>query len=292
MKSKLFRLTALQSTLFYLIISLTTACFQHVPAPTPPDDDDRPRRPTDPRKYDDDRTGECAEDKDCREMCDDIFQSRKPKEECEEFSISAVEEMNEIFEVLEKPTLSDLESLNFGVLEMMIDISPKPVETTVSRMNPTEKKKFLVWLAEDSEAAKLISGADDDFKIMDELFGTTNTAIVSELKRSIDSGDTFVEIALEEENETAVEWLHEFFGNKCNSRDYEQCIFKDYYCGIYTSFSPSQHTDEKYFDYDFFIDALDEVLESHRPSSPPHWWDEGIDSDDLNDSWTDICRYL
>lgn len=289
MKSNFFKLSALNSALFYLIVCLATACSQPTPTPTTPPD--KSEQPKDTRKYDSRRTGECAGDEKCEEICDDIFKSRKIKAECEEYSISSVEQIKEVFEVLENPVLSSLETINFRSLELLLDISPEPLETAAGRMNPTEKKRFLTWLAEDSTAARLISEADGDFKVMKNLLGTTQSAIVSEVKRSIDSGDNFVEIALDFENAKAVEWLHNFFGNQCDNRDYEKCIFKYYYCEIYTSFSPSRNTDEKYFDYEFFTKSLDEVLANHRPSglSNRHWWEEDMDSEDLNDSWTAIC---
>ncbi|MCY4512363.1 MAG: hypothetical protein OXB86_01595, partial [Bdellovibrionales bacterium] len=270
MKPRFFKLAGFYSASLYLTVCLTTACTQPTPS-TPPDKSDQP--PKDTRKYDSKRTGECDRDDDCQKICQDIFQGRKAKEACKEFSISAVEDMNQVFKVLEKPEINKLEALNFQVLELMLDISSEPLETAASRMNPTEKKRFLVWLAEDFTAARLISEADSDFKVMDRLLGTTQATIVSEVKRSIDSGDNFVEIALAFENAVALEWLHNFFGNQCDGRDYERCIFKDYYCGIYTSFSASQNTADKYFDHEFFTKALDEVLASHRPSGlgNNHW---------------------
>ena len=288
MKLDLFKLAVFNSAIFALIVCLATACSHPTPTTSPDESDPSPK---DSRKYDSKRTGECAKDRECEEICDDIFKGRHEKKDCEEFSISAVEEMKEVFDVLEKPELSNLKTIDFGSLELLLDISPEPLETAASRMNPTEKKRLLTWLAEDHTAANLISEADGDFKVMERLFGKTQSTIVTEVKRSIDSGDNFVEIAMDFENAFALEWLHNFFGNQCDGNDYEKCIFKNYYCEIYSSFSPSDNTDEKFFDYKFFTKSLDEVLENHRPSSLSnnHWWKEDIDSGDLNSSWTAIC---
>ena len=285
MKSKALRLSAFSITTVFLMTTALTACTPALPPPpaTKPDDGDRKRR-RDPEKpkYGDRRAGGCGKDRKCEEICDDIFRSRRDREACEEYSIADVEKMDEVFEVLERPNSDDLEDLDTESLDMMLDISPKPLETAVGRMNQSEKKKFLAWLATDSEATEIIESAEDDFAIIKELFGTTQSAIIAELNRNIDSGDTFVEIILTEGNDVALEWLHDFFGDQCdNDNNYEKCVFKNYYCRL----NLDSDAEDEYFGFDSFESVLDEVLETERKTSgAPSWWDTNTEARDL-DSW-------
>ena len=283
MKTRIFGLTALQMITVCITLFLIAACIQPTTPPPRPDPEKPPtRQPRNPNRYDDRRTGECGQERNCEEICDDIFRARKDREDCEEFSVADVEDMEDVFETLEDPDADDLEDLDLQVLDMLLDISSDPLETAISRMSQTEKKKFLVWMAEDPEAAQLIENAEDDFNIMEELFGTSKTNILNELNKNIDSGDTFVEIALAEGNDVVLEWIHDFFGHKCeNDNEYERCLFKDYYCGLQLA----TEAEEEYFDQDFFDDLLNEILEEERkPSGAPSWWTTNTDAGDL-DKW-------
>ena len=59
--------------------------------------------------------------------------------------------------------------------------------------------------------------------------------------------------------------------------------------------SLNEEKEEEYFDYDFFRDTLDVVLEDHRPKNAPDWWEEEADSWDL-DTWSsranNVCAVL
>ena len=285
MKSRAFGLTTLSILTVFLAISHIMACTPVAPPPANnrdrDRDRDREREPREPR-YTDRRTGECGKERKCEEICDDIFRSRKDREECEEFSIADVKNMDAVWEVLEDPDEDDLEDLDTEYLDMLLGISPKPLETAVGRMSQSEKKKFLSWLATDAEATQIIEDAEDDFAIIKELFGTTATNIITELNKNIDGGDTFVEIILAENNTNAVEWLDDFFGDQCdNNNNYERCVFETYYCEL----SLNSDAEDEYFGYDFFESLLDDILENERKTSgAPSWWDTDKEADTL-DSW-------
>ncbi|MCY4513302.1 MAG: hypothetical protein OXB86_06405 [Bdellovibrionales bacterium] len=270
---------------------LLGACTPPVQYPPPGyDSSDRSvRKPNDREREIDKRrkTGECAKDDNCSEICDDIFTARKDREECEEYSIADVESIEDVFKVLEDPDLEDLEDLKLTDLEFLLDISPSPLEKSVSRMkSSSERKDFLAWLATNSEAANIVANAEDDFGIMKDLFGSGSaSSIVQEINKTVDGGDNFVEIALDEGNEVALEWLHDFYGDKCENKDrYETCIFRDFYCGL----KLSSDFDEQFFDYTFFEDMLDEVLETEQGAGVANAYtaeDWGTASDSTYGEW-------
>ena len=228
------------------------------------------------------RTGECGNDQDCSDICNAIFRSRTDRDRCEEFSIVAIEKMEDVFEVLRRPDTNNLESLDLRDLERLLDISSDPLETAISQMSSTEVSTFLVWLAEDSRTVLIIADGEDNYNILEELFGTSRTNIITELNRNIKSGDTFVEVALDEGNNVVLRWLYDFFGYKCESdSNYERCIFKDYYCGL----SLNSDAEGEHFNYAFFVELLNEILANERKTSgAPSWWTTSTAANDL-DSW-------
>ena len=304
MTLKFPEITALQILMVFTMALGTTACTPPEPAYPPlvdGGDRDRDRNRRDRNDRDDNRdrnrpqrTGECGKDRICKEICKDIFRSRKDREDCEEFSIADVERMEDVFKILEKPNANDLAEMDAEDLEFLLYISSKPLEKAVDKMSQSEKKRFLVWMAEDSEGAQIIANAEEDYSILKELFGTTFAKSNAELNKNIKSGDSFVELALEEGNEVVLEWIHDFFGDQCESHNnhghsnYELCVFISY-CYL----NLSGDTEEEYFEYEFFEDLLDEILsEERKTSGAPAWWMTDTEARDL-DSWKsaphDVC---
>lgn len=231
------------------------------------------------------RFGECGRDQACKETCDDLFRSYRHRNDCEDLSVEAVKAIKEIVEVMENPNIEDLEGLDFEVLELLFDISSDPLKEAISRMTQQQQKHILTWLAEDAwTTARIIIDSEDEFEILEELFGEKEEEIISNLNRNIDSGDSFVEIALDEGNEEVLVWIHDFFEEKCDdaTRQYERCVFEQYYCKL----SLSTYAEDEFFRYEFFEYTLDTVLENHRPETlaADHWWGKEVDAVEL-DAW-------
>ena len=254
------------------------------------------------------RSGECDDKKSkCEEICKDIFSNRHHREDCEELSLSDVEEMEEVVKVLQNPSKSDLEDLNLDALKDLLDISSDPLLKAIKKWkSPSKRERFLAWFARDSSAGEIIIDAEDDFDIRDALFERfwVSPSSRADLNQDIEDRKTFVEIALEEDNQPVLEWLHSSFESGCESfkgrtfryfgekKAYPLCVFGNYYCGL----KLSTEMEEKYFRYDFFTDILDEVLfHGRRHRQIPSWWEEDLESEDL-DTWSsppnDVCRYM
>ena len=147
----------------------------------------------------------------------------------------------------------------------------------------------------DEKAARLFKKVDTnnyDFKIMEKLFGTSNSNIITELNREIFEYDFKVNSFVEEavDNEEILEWLHSFFDHQCNGHD--RCIFEDYYCNLSLDKNKELRYDyeESYLfepanDRRSFSMLLDEILINERKTSgAPDWWTEDIMAIELN-SW-------
>ena len=241
-------------------------------------------------------TGECDRDRRCESICHSIFTSLRAREECEELDIADVEQMEEAVKVLEDPDWNDLEALDLSVLSALLKISLDPIETAIGRMIKSEKKRFLEWLVIRPDPAQTLEDAEVDFEILKELIGSSKETILNDLKIVITGGENFFTLAMEENNEVVLKWLHEFFEHICNRESsIQKCVFQDFYCHL----SLDSEEEEDLFNFDFFEATLDEVLSDPdiRPNrlSVDHWWNEGTDAADL-DRWKtsphNVCQCL
>ena len=236
------------------------------------------------------RTGECAYYESCQNDCDEIFQLREDREKCEEFSVEDVDKLIVVFEVLKDFDREAAESLELKDVEFLLNISLDPLEKVTEQMNSNQKEDFLVWLASDSKVAGIVAEAETEFKILKRLLGIAESDILSSVNNPLDSGGTFVEIAVDEGNSTVLEWTHAFFGKSCEKNSTpELCVFTRYYCHFSLS---SDNMEEKFLKYPFFTKMLDKVLSDHRPGNSPRWWTRGTRSQDLS-AWQnhphDVC---
>ena len=294
---------------FFVVFLITTCTPSPSPQEPPPSDRDDPDRDRDSdrgRRFTDRQVGECKEDKKCKEICDDIFRSRNNREKCEERSISEVTDMEEVFKALEKPDTDDLEALNLEVLKELLDISTDPLKDAIDDMTVNGKREFLIWFAEDSEAATILINSEDEYDLRDALFPRfiVSPSSRSDLNQSIGGGKTFVEVALKNGNKPVLEWLHSSFESKCDQYSsqtfsyygtrelYPICVFDNYYCAL----DIETELEQEYFDHEFFTDLLDEVLvHGRRRTHAPSWWTTSVKADDL-ETWSssphNVCLYM
>ena len=207
-----------------------------------------------------------------------------------------MKKISEVVEVLKHQRLFDLEDMNLAAFQLMLHVDYMSLRNIISPLYSSAKKGFAVWVAADSEVADIILDGEEGFEILTKLLGVNKDEIIASLNRNVSDGNNFTEVALEEGNDIALEWVHDFFGKQCDptlnedsKQSYEECLFKQYYCAL----SLSAYYSEQLFDYDFFEDTLDTILEDHRPDNAPDWWTEEMEAIDLTGYvWKPVCKAL
>ena len=160
--------------------------------------------------------GECEGDRDCEEICDDIYDRRADREDCEELSVAAVESLEIVYELLEDPDEDDLVDIDPTDFEALIDISIEPVDDLFGRYSSREAREVAVWIAENPDIAAILQDEDDDFQLFEAIFreiGSNGNALDG-LGRTITGGDNFMEILITENNAEALEWVHSYISDK------------------------------------------------------------------------------
>ena len=254
------------------------------------------------------RQGGCETSQACRDKCRSIFGTLTEKEHCFEYSTSAAQRMETVFTRLQNPSLSNLRALKTNEylrsLQILLAIGVSTVITTLSTgdtaWDAAEKKIILSWLAESPDVVKIFKRADSDFLLLTNVVeGNTATDTVANLNKglgSTDTGDNFIDKLLEKKNEGGLKWLHDYVKAECDSdgtitNSEKRCIFENYYC----EFNLHNNNELKFFEYEFFTDLLDNILEFQRKSSgAPSWWDSDTRSVDLDpDQWQNgVCDNL
>ena len=245
------------------------------------------------------REGGCDADQNCRDKCRDFFSSSDSRRLCYAYSTNAVDEIEKVFIAFRDPTTTDLNAINLRYLRVVLNISIGDVlEAT---WDADEKNTFLLWLAtktktsSDPSVAKIFQDAErfhEDYELSEHLFEGINsgtTAMLAILNGSLTGtagDDSFMDELLTSGNEEGLLWLHRYFVELYDQSDTDsgkRDIFRDIYCDL----EFNSDNDEKYFDHDFFLDLLDNILANWRPSSsPPTWWEEDTTARDLSrDQW-------
>ena len=227
-------------------------------------------------------SGPCSRSRDCEEICEDIYKHRANKALCvNELPVKQVELLEEVYAILKEPHRKDLDEINSDDLQVLLGIAVKPVIDLINRMSQAEAREILTWLAEDKTSSGIFKSWDRRFEILKAGLRKLHQDPDRALSAPIYKGDNFIEIAVEKRNDRAVDWIHDFFNEDCGTvNNYTECMFKEHYCNL----ELDSRTESSYFEYDPFLEILEQTLDDARPSSAPPWWNERVDIDDL-DSW-------
>ena len=252
--------------------------------------------PSDYRRHSlhpEDRAGGCDRDSACRSKCQEIFTSGSTRRECYAHSVNAVNQMHDVFNKLNNPTAGNLNAIRSSIklryLKVLLNISISEALGSLDAWSDAQYKVAWNWLAVNSTVVDVFFKAEmeqDNRHALEHFFTITEgeTAVVERLNTSLTTatdGDNIVDIMLERRNERGLVWVHDMLSS-INSDD-KLSIFRSY-CAI----TFHDRNSEKYFDYTFFRDLLDVILQDQRPGSPPDWWTEDTISQDLNpNQWWD-----
>lgn len=249
----------------------------------------------------------CEGDDDCEDICKDIYKSRNNKDDCEQLSVDQVENLEALHDLLEKPDLEDLQEFKniADTLDLYINIDIDPLNDAANDWKKKEAEDILEWIAGDSSIAKIFAKEDEDYEVLSEILekvGDSSAAKEVEygagLQENLDEG-TFFEVAIDEKNEEALEWIHDFIEEKgitvstykCLADDLETIACLHAYCAI------AKNLDDEYgedlFDFEYFEKYLDEIVDNDingkkapsRDESSLWDTDEFEEIGDLSNKW-------
>ena len=236
------------------------------------------------------RVGGCDRDAACRDKCQEIFTTSDKRRECYQYSVSAVNSMERVFNKLNDPSQSNLNSLvstnELRYLRSLLNIS---VTETLGSLDPWSADQYKAvwnWLGRNKTVADTFYKAEiyENTYEASAHFFEHGSGVIANLNTSLTAeatGKNIIDTMLEVKNEMGLKWIHDMIKQLYPDNNYQ--IFRSY-CEI--TFHNSN--EEKYFRYSFFTKLLDTILQDHQPGSPPDWWTTDTISQDIDPSqWWD-----
>ena len=262
----------------------------------------------------------------CLEQCKEMYRDNDFRKECQSLAVDQIAALKEIYKLLEKPRLSNLESRfnndpdSLLDLDVYLTISIEGFSKLVKGYNEDRyAKDVLNWMARNPDITIAFKKADLDSDALDELFGkivtfTTGDTIYKPLTQIINLVDrqTLLEIALEAQNGEAIDWWINYIiakNDNCSDSVTNNPKFPNdlkclrIFCNIGKAFGETQLREELR-DYDVFNRYLDSVVKNEvnavtaYPSilySISRWTygsgsGEFEDVGDVDDFYIDLCR--
>ncbi len=241
---------------------------------------------------------------DCVDQCRDIYTSSKDRRECEELPIRQIAELKELYDdFLEDPDYDDLTDIDLENLETYLKISDTGFEKLIGKYQKSEVKDVFLWIAENSEVAKIISDTEDEYGVLKKLLKelqtdiTATSTIHQPFLEKITSGspNKLMEVVVDGGNEVAAAWFQEYILEEavdCKTDDTGLECFKAF-CRIGKGMDDDIR--EEWINIDTFFNYIDDIIDegTNGAASPTTGqWDTDLieEAEDITDFYEQLCN--
>ena len=168
----------------------------------------------------------------------------------------------------------------------------------IGKYSRSEAKEVLLWIVANPEITELVRDEDDEYKALKELFkevaGSDDTH--EPFTAGIDGSDKLMEIVIEEGNEEALEWFHEYITEEatgCKGEDEVDGMCFAVFCEIGEGIDDESRED--WLSFEDFEDYIEEVIEAglngDASGSGNKWSTTDItEADDVTDFYDELCN--
>ena len=250
---------------------------------------------------DDDRDAEC------KDICKDIYGTKKYRDKCEELSVDQIARLEELHEWLEDPDEDDLEGVDFDDFDVYLNISIAPLDKLIPKYSKNEVKDFLIWMIANPDFAEVLEKEEEeDYKtlgrLLKELYGATiNDDNIHEVfLAKLDGNDKLMEVLIQSGEDTTMEWFLDYINDKHSecADDTEDVACFEVYCQIGNKISNDDQDD--WLEFDSFAQYIEDIIETGVNSDPATADSEGVytwgaagkieDLGDINDWVDELCK--
>ena len=219
----------------------------------------------------------CGDRDSCKDICRDIFDHRIGRDECEEYSVSEVEDFETIFHYFRAPnsgtyttreTEKTIKSATTGAyLDNLNRIETDILEDFVGTVQDlpdyignhiAQDTVFGKWIGEQSEITEIFQVRDDNsFSVFKAIFGLTlnNTEIQGAVKEAVNSGNT-----------EFLDWVDDYLRSRAGC-DTDEKLFTCY-CNMVDSSDDSTERDYSAFSpFNDLLGRLNKDMDSWRSDS-------------------------
>ena len=171
----------------------------------------------------------CSEDSSCESLCDDLFSSRY-RSKCYRSPREFVEELEEGLFTLINITRVDSVDISPAFVNGVLNIDEGIfVNLIEDKMSEGGIKRFLMWVAENQDISQVFKEEDRTSKVLESAFkrlgeleseSSKQKRLATGLNAGLqDSEDTFLSLAVEEDNEYGFQIAYNLLRKSCSSKN-------------------------------------------------------------------------
>ena len=216
------------------------------------------------------RAGSICEDEDrkheCKESCRKMYKRRGDSKDCEELTVTQIEILLELYELLEKPDEDDLLDIEPDDFDVYLNVSIASLEKLIDKeWKAREAKEFLSWLVNNEEPARILEKEDDDRKVLTELFKKVVKFDKTQTHRpfieKIEDG-RLMELAIQSDNDDIIKWFMDYIeeeNSDCKKEPVSKFCFA-VYCKIGDNIDEEDMED--WIEYNKFESYLKKIIKN------------------------------
>ena len=187
------------------------------------------------------KAGAICEDEDnkhnCKELCKEMYRRIGDRDDCEELTVTQIEVLHDIFELLEDPDIDDLDAIEALDFDVYLNVSISSLDNLVDDWSKSETQEFLSWLIKNEDVAKVFIKEDnDDYNTFSAMlknltsFTASNDTIHKPFVAKVED-EKLMEEAIDSGHEEVREWFMDYINDKhsaCKSDEVSKACFKVY----------------------------------------------------------------
>ena len=282
----------LKSCFFLLSLLLVSACF-----PSGQRSVNASREVVIERSSEEYGGGKCSEEEDdheCYDYCNDIYNIRDDREDCEELTVGQVAKIKEAHDFLESPREDDLGQIELDAFDLYLNISIDPLSDLIKDYSRSNAEDLMVWLVKNGDFAEVFQAEDQDYNhlkvLLQQISGSTGTtveAIAKAFTVTVDGSDTLWDVISKNKSARTLDWFMDFAEERnraCNEEPLSARCFQ-LYCIVGRAMNLEDRAD--LLDIPRFEDYIAQIID--KGVNHPDWAPDIKDTGDLGDWVKELC---
>ena len=251
-------------------------------------------------------------DHECKNLCKEIYGRVGDRKDCEELTVSQIETLFGLYELLENPDEDDLDEIDPEDFDVYLNVSIASLDDLIDdEWNNRETREFLYWLINNEDVASVFEKEDDDYDTLTAILKNIKSFDYDDIDEPFTTkieSDKLMEVAIDSGNEMVIKWFMDYIAEKndhCNDESVSQACFA-VYCKIGKGIDKDSVEDWlSYGEFESYIeDIIDDQINADNvgPSdeiSKYEGWTYGEqpgefeDIEDISDNWVrELCGGL
>ena len=243
------------------------------------------------------RRGSACEDQrsshECYRQCQLIYRNNEDRNECRELDPESIESIYEVYNTIESGR--NFQDINLEHFEWLLEVSIAGIDVIIREYSRSDAEEFLIWIAENNGAAKIMRDEDDDFRRLGELLSSIIAFDRNNVERPFIrqiSSDSLFDYALYAENQEALDYFLDYIlmtDSACNDKTSKRCLTVICSVGRATRVRNRDLFLASFVFEDFIEDIIRNNINIYNSQNNQNGWRDGRirAPSDLDNSWAD-----